>query len=172
MRNKSKIVNHLVNLVTTAPSETQSLGQVIGSSLPKPFVVGIDGPLGSGKTCLVQGIAKGLGVPADTLVTSPAYTLVQEYSVEDQTFIHIDFYRLDDLTPDDYFLFEELFRNPNRMIVVEWSSKFLPDLISDFLQISIDRGDETNHRCLNFFSDSEPYFALLHELRHYAKSCP
>ncbi len=160
----------MVELLTSDPSETRSLGRMIGPSLPIPSVVGIDGPLGSGKTCLAQGIAEGVGVHSDTHVTSPAYTLVQEYSLDDFSLVHIDFYRLHALTLNDYVLFEELFENTGHIIVVEWASKFLHDLVSGFLQVSISKSTHSKQRLLNFFSDSGLYFPLIKELQDYANS--
>jgi len=170
-RNTTKNIA-LVNLETTAPSETRSLGRRLGELLPTPSIVGIDGPLGVGKTCLVQGVAEGLGIPSTTLITSPAYTLVQEYPLHDRCIIHADFYRLDALAIHDFVLFEELFANPHHVILVEWASKFLSDLASSFLTISISKGADENHRILNFFSDSGLYFPLLKDLQAHANSNP
>ena len=109
---------------------------MIGTWLPNSSVVALDGQLGVGKTCFAQGVAQGLGVSANTQVTSPAYTLVQEYPIESRKLIHIDFYRLNLLTSSDYMLMVELFDHPENIILVEWASKFLRELTSEFLQIT------------------------------------
>ena len=160
----------LVDLVTRTPSATQSLGYQIGTWLPNPSVVGLNGPLGAGKTCFVQGVAQGLGVPSDTHVTSPAYTLIQEYPIGDRTLIHIDFYRLSTLTGADRMLFEELFQNPKHTIVVEWASKFLSELAPEFLIISILKGPDKNLRSFRISSNVPRYEQLLKKLSEYANT--
>lgn len=158
----------MVNLVTSSPSKTQSLGRLIGSWLPNPSVLGLDGPLGAGKTCFVQGLAQGLGIPATTPVVSPAYTLTQEYPLGDLTLIHIDFYRLEKLTDGDYMLFQELFDNPNHILVVEWASKFLFELVTEFLQVSISKREDQNLRNFSISSNSPRYLEVLNNLSMHA----
>lgn len=64
--------------ITSSPAETRALGAELGRALPAGAVVALDGELGTGKTCFVQGLAEGLGV-ADP-VTSPTYALLQTYA--------------------------------------------------------------------------------------------
>lgn len=160
----------LIDLVTFSPSKTHSLGHLIGTWLPSPSVVGLDGPLGAGKTCFVQGVAQGLGIPADVHVISPAYTLIHEYPVRGRILIHIDFYRLSSLKNTDRMLFEELFQNPNHTIVVEWASKFLSEFAPEFLLIHISKGAEKNLRNFHISSDAPRYRQLLKNLSEYANS--
>lgn len=154
----------MVHLLTSSPAETRSVGRLVGSLLPPCSIIGLDGPLGVGKTCFAQGLALEVGVPSSTHVTSPAYTLIQEYPLDQLTFIHIDFYRLDTLALGDYVLFEELFEKPNQIILVEWASKFIDDFTSDALRIMMKHTTDMNQRSLNFFSDSPKYFPLLRQL--------
>jgi len=160
----------LVNLVTYSPDETRSLGHLIGSCLPNPSILGLDGSLGAGKTCLVQGIARGLGISLNTQVISPAYTLVQEYPITQHSLIHIDFYRLETLNSIDRMLFEEIFENSSHIIVAEWASKFLSELATDFLQISICPGSDQNHRNFRISSDSGIYTQVLRQISGYANT--
>ncbi len=160
----------MVDLVTSSPSETQSLGRLIGGWLPKSSILGLDGPLGAGKTCFVQGLARGLGIPSTTHVTSPAYTLVQEYPLGSCTLVHIDFYRLSTLTNADFMLFQELFENPNHIVVVEWASKFLSELVPEFLRISISLGQDENLRNFRMSSTSPRYVELLNKLSNHANT--
>ncbi len=162
----------MVDLVTSSPSETQSLGLRIGSWLPDSSILGLDGPLGAGKTCFVQGLAQGLGIPPSTHVVSPAYTLIQEYPLNGQTLVHIDFYRLETLTDGDYMLFQELFENPSHILVVEWASKFLHKLATGFLQISISPGQDPNLRNFSISSTSPHYRELLNKLSTHANPAP
>ncbi len=163
---------NLVTLVSSSSAETQSLGHLIAGWLPPWSIVGLDGPLGSGKTCFVQGIALGLGVPSYVQVTSPAYTLVQEYPINHRTLIHIDFYRLNSLTSNDYCLFEELFANPDHIIMVEWASKFMSKFTSECLNVSISPELDSSQRSILITSDSPAYEDLLEKLSHHANAHP
>ena len=79
---------------TTTPEETELLGQQLGRLLFPGAVIGLEGDLGAGKTCLVKGIARGLGFDADEIV-SPTFTLIAEHYREEITLYHIDLYRLE-----------------------------------------------------------------------------
>jgi tRNA threonylcarbamoyladenosine biosynthesis protein TsaE len=80
-------------LVTTSPEETIGLGQRLGALLGLGDVVALTGTLGSGKTCFTKGLALGLGVPPDTVITSASFALVNEYQGRCR-FFHMDLYRL------------------------------------------------------------------------------
>ncbi|MDR0322876.1 MAG: tRNA (adenosine(37)-N6)-threonylcarbamoyltransferase complex ATPase subunit type 1 TsaE, partial [Treponema sp.] len=79
------------SLVSNSPEETFALGQNIASLLSPGSVVALKGTLGSGKTCLAKGIARGLGIT--DIITSPTYTIISEYPAS-TTLFHIDAYRL------------------------------------------------------------------------------
>ena len=98
--------------------ETRRLGTELGRLLEGGDVVALSGELGAGKTCLVQGLALGLGVPPEVPVTSPTFTLVKEY-VGRVPIHHVDVYRLErvqeviDLGLDDLV-------DPDGVLFVEW----------------------------------------------------
>ena len=79
-------------------SSTQSLGRLIGAAAQPGDVIAVEGTLGSGKTSLAQGVATGLGVPADHYVNSPTFAIMQVHPGR-IPFYHIDLYRLGD--PDE-----------------------------------------------------------------------
>ncbi len=79
-----------------SPQETERLGQALGQVLEGGLVIGLIGPLGAGKTTLVRGLARGMGL--SDRVTSPTFTLVNEYGgrePDQPRLIHVDVYRLD-----------------------------------------------------------------------------
>ena len=78
---------------TTSASETFNLGEIVGRTISRPQVITLTGDLGSGKTVFVQGLARGLGVPEEYYVTSPSYTLINEYPGRLRLY-HADLYRL------------------------------------------------------------------------------
>jgi tRNA threonylcarbamoyladenosine biosynthesis protein TsaE len=112
-----------------------AIGEKIAAGLGKGSVVALKGGLGAGKTCLVKGIARGLGIREE--VTSPTYTIVSEYAAGKLPFYHIDAYRLggdDDfqaLGGDEYVYGEGI-------AVIEWSDRIPESIPRSALRISID----------------------------------
>jgi tRNA threonylcarbamoyl adenosine modification protein YjeE len=97
-----------IEITTCSDAETRYLGQKIGVLLSQGLTVALTGDLGSGKTCLVQGLAEGLNVPDHYPVTSPSYTLMNEYPGR-LTLYHVDLYRIDDPSDcDDIGLYDIL----------------------------------------------------------------
>ena len=104
--------------------ETLQIGEKIGQKIHPPRVILLYGELGSGKTVLVRGLAQGLGVKDPTLVRSPSFTLVNQYTGAEGTIYHIDFYRLEG--PKDFFSIglEEILASYS-IIIIEWAEKLL-----------------------------------------------
>ncbi len=78
---------------TTSPEATEDLAMRLGRLLPPGTLVRLEGDLGAGKTCLTRGLARGLEVPVDEPVTSPTYTLLNQYQGR-MPLHHFDLYRL------------------------------------------------------------------------------
>lgn len=97
--------------------EMLKYGQKLGKTLKAPLVLELLGDVGTGKTTLTRGIAKGLGVKAD--VTSPSFTLSKEYNGENYRLVHYDFYRLNDpgIMAEDLV---EAISDPKTVTIVEW----------------------------------------------------
>jgi tRNA threonylcarbamoyladenosine biosynthesis protein TsaE len=124
----------LTEFVSAAPEETLRLGERIARRLRPGSVVALRGGLGSGKTCLTKGIARGMGI-AETL-TSPSYTIISEYR-GDVPLYHIDAYRL---AGDDDFEQTggmELIGG-NGIAVIEWSERIPRSLPDDAITVSIE----------------------------------
>jgi tRNA threonylcarbamoyladenosine biosynthesis protein TsaE len=124
----------LTELVSSAPEETQALGERLARRLSPGAVVALRGGLGSGKTCLTKGIACGLGVRET--VTSPTYTIISEYS-GDLPLYHIDAYRL---AGDDDFESTgapELLGG-NGVAVIEWSERIPRSLPEGAITVTIE----------------------------------
>lgn len=119
--------------------QTLALGKWIGEKLPLGSVVGLDGALGAGKTWMAKGIVDGIGSNETSLVKSPAYNLVHEYGSIGNTplVFHMDFYRLGTLSPSDAMLFGEILDRTDAICLVEWASRFLSDLVPDFLSVTL-----------------------------------
>ncbi len=122
-----------VRLVSRGPAGTQRLGSSIGTLLKPGDVVLLEGPLGAGKTCLVKGLALGLGVCADTVVQSPSFTLVNQYQGR-HTLYHADLYRLSHPSElAELGLWEA--SGTGGVVVIEWASRFPEEMPKDHLAI-------------------------------------
>ena len=120
--------NSQFQIRTRTVQETQKLGKTIGQRIKFPLVIGLSGDLGSGKTAFVQGLAEGLEVPGEYYITSPTFTLVNEYPGR-LPLIHIDLYRLDGILDFEDIGLDELIYD-QAVIAIEWAEKMshqLPD---------------------------------------------
>ena len=129
-----------MEFTTHSPAETEQLGQKLGQLLPAGTVIAYRGDLGAGKTAFTRGLARGLGC-ADR-VTSPTYTIVNEYLSGRLPLFHFDMYRLassDDLFDigwEDYLL-------RGGVCAVEWSEN-VADAMEDAIYVKIEKtGEET-----------------------------
>ena len=106
-------------IITSSPEETKKLGEKIAQSFYPGQVVAMFGPLGSGKTCLTQGICSGLGVK--DFVVSPSFVLINEYQGKYKVY-HIDLFRLEKLSEIINLGYEEYFYGDG-ICIVEWAEK-------------------------------------------------
>lgn len=134
-----------LKLISRSPEQTQRLGTRLGELAESGDVFLLTGNLGSGKTCLTQGVAWGLGVKEYAF--SPSFVIIREYHGR-LTLYHIDFYRLErseeiaDLGLDEYLCGEGV-------CVVEWADKGIAALPDEYLLID-----------LSYLSDTERAISL------------
>jgi tRNA threonylcarbamoyladenosine biosynthesis protein TsaE len=102
---------------TASPAETESLGAELAAALKDGDVVLVRGELGAGKTTLVRGAARALGVSEQ--VTSPTFSIGHRYRAADVTVSHLDLYRLGALEEEDPALLED-YLGRGRIAFVEW----------------------------------------------------
>lgn len=109
-----------MEFISQSPAETESLGERWGRDAQSGLVVALSGDLGAGKTQLVRGFARGLGV--STRVHSPTFTLVNEYTGGRLKLFHLDLYRLE--TPEQvHGAGIEEFLQPDGVAVIEWAER-------------------------------------------------
>lgn len=128
-----------MRVTSRSAEETRALGERLGARLGKSDVVACVGALGAGKTCFLQGLARGLGVQTD--VTSPTFVLVNEYEGRLRVY-HVDAYRTTSLTELVDIGIEEMLHGDG-VTVVEWADKLLPLLPARAITVTISGlGDE------------------------------
>ncbi len=106
--------------ISRSPRETESLGEQWGREARRGWVIALSGDLGAGKTQLVRGLARGLGVTAR--VHSPTFTLVNEYGGGRLRLFHLDLYRLETAEQIRGAGLEE-FLQPEGVAVIEWAER-------------------------------------------------
>src|SRR5438067_11377123 len=103
---------------TQTELETAAIGRALAASLSAGDVVLLYGDLGAGKTAFVKGLAEGLGAPRDE-VSSPTFTLMQEYRGGHLTLFHVDLYRLEDPREIDDLGLDEI--AVDGLLAIEWA---------------------------------------------------
>jgi tRNA threonylcarbamoyladenosine biosynthesis protein TsaE len=128
-------MTELERAVTTAgPEETEALGARLGRAARGGELLGLVGDLGAGKTCLVRGLAAGLGIDPDT-VHSPTFVIATEYRGGRLPLHHVDLYRFDAPLTDALFLREALYGAG--VAAVEWFERLLPAAGDQFLLLTL-----------------------------------
>ena len=110
-----------ITMTSNSPQETMELGRRMGAQLRGGEVFAICGPLGSGKTHLIKGIAAGAGAQDRESVTSPTFVLVNQYASRFDLY-HIDAYRLDSVADFERLGFDD-FCYPESVVLIEWADK-------------------------------------------------
>lgn len=121
-------------VVSRSPEETRVVGERLGARLPPGAVVACTGELGAGKTCFLQGLARGLGVTGE--VTSPTFVLINQYRGRLPVY-HLDAYRTGSLTELLELGLDEILDGPG-VTVIEWADKLLPLLPARTIHVRIE----------------------------------
>ena len=116
--------------------ETLQLGEKLSQKLKPQSIVLLDGPIGAGKTSFVQGIAKGLAITEQ--ITSPTFALSHHYNSGKIPLIHLDLYRLENISSakEIFFSEEEEALQSKAILIVEWPG-LIEELIENFWKIKI-----------------------------------
>jgi tRNA threonylcarbamoyladenosine biosynthesis protein TsaE len=125
-----------VQLVSHGTIDTQALGEQFGRLLEAGDIVCLSGELGSGKTVLAKGLAKGLGVAHERAVRSPSFVLIQCYQGRVPVY-HVDLYRLDGPTDIVDIGLRELLGGDG-VAIIEWADKLAALLPLDRLDITLE----------------------------------
>ena len=148
-----------LEIVSRSPEETQALGQKLGEMSKENDVLLLAGELGAGKTCLVQGLARGLGIREHTL--SPSFVILRTYQGR-LTLYHLDFYRLEEKEVLDLGL--EDYLSAGGITVVEWAERGKRLWPEEYLLISLGFVSE-NQRHIRFESRGKRYEERIEALK-------
>ena len=159
--------NNEFNITSDCLHDTQEIGSFLGNSSESGFNYFLTGNLGSGKTCLTQGILKGLGY--DGYVHSPTFVLMTEYECRLPIY-HIDLYRLTDQGQIDDLMLDEQLESGENVNIIEWADKSAS--LNNIPHIKINL-KSTNHngRILNISTDFEMYYKVIYSMQHLDLEC-
>ena len=131
--------------ISHSAAETESLGETWGREAKRGLVIALSGDLGAGKTQLVKGIARGLGIT--TRVHSPTFTLVNIYTGGRLSLFHLDLYRLETMEQILSAGLEEYLR-PDGVAVIEWAERMTNDefRMTNLRRVKIEILSETERR--------------------------
>ena len=119
-----------IEKITNSEEETVELATTLARSLKFPAVVTLTGDLGAGKTVFSRGFARALGVQGP--ISSPTFTIVQEYEIEGGTLYHMDLYRISSDEEAISFGIEEFLNDKSAINLIEWPQRLtwlLPDSV-------------------------------------------
>ena len=131
----------MYKIKTNSEVETIELGKKIASQLKKGMIVVLTGDLGSGKTKLTEGILTYFGLQDE--ISSPTFTIVNEYNTENLNIYHFDVYRLADI--DEFIAIggEEYFEKG--ACIIEWGEQIEDILPTDYIKITFSRNEESEN---------------------------
>ena len=137
--------------ITNSPEETEQIAANLAQTLLPGTVIAYEGDLGAGKTAFTRGLAKGLGVT--DIVTSPTYTIVNEYLTGKMPLFHFDMYRLNS-SDDLWDIGWEDYLDRGGICAVEWSEN-VADAIENALRVRIEKLDENMRKITIDKGDSQ-----------------
>ncbi|MBM3861260.1 MAG: tRNA (adenosine(37)-N6)-threonylcarbamoyltransferase complex ATPase subunit type 1 TsaE [Verrucomicrobia bacterium] len=130
-------------IISHSPTETFECGRHLAEKLGAGSVIALMGDLGAGKTCLVKGIARGLGIAKE--VTSPTFTLIHEYRGGRLPLYHVDLYRLDTVAAAISIGIEEYLPGEG-VTVIEWAEKIESLLPPGTMRLRLTQVADTTRR--------------------------
>lgn len=116
-------------VISSSPQTTALMGAALGRLLQPGDVVCLTGPLGAGKTCLIQGVVRGLHPEGSYPVRSPSFTIISEYPGPSVPIYHVDLFRIEDPAGASEIGLEEIFGSEGYCII-EWADR-CPDWLPE-----------------------------------------
>ncbi len=138
-------LSNSIDITTNSPSETIEFGRKLGSKLKGGEVIALCGPLGSGKTHLIKGIAAGAGAQDSKHINSPTFVIVNEYTGRLDIY-HIDAYRLDSVSEFETLGFDD-FCYEHSVVLIEWADKIESALKGiDYIRIKLEHAGKSTRQ--------------------------
>ena len=135
-----------IEVISDSPEMTQTVAEKYAQSINSPVVISLVGDLGAGKTTFTKGFCKGLGI--DDLVTSPTFTIMNDYTSGRMPLYHFDMYRLGSKEEAEELGFAEYFdlRKLKGISIVEWAENVKGLLPALYVEIVFTKIDENKRK--------------------------
>jgi tRNA threonylcarbamoyladenosine biosynthesis protein TsaE len=161
-------MTHPLTITTSSAEQTFQLGQIAGRLIDTGTIITLVGDLGSGKTAFVQGLARGMDVPSSYYITSPTYTLINDYPGR-LPFYHVDLYRLATCADIEEIGLHDILSGPV-VTAIEWADRLDDSALGNHLAIRIQITDgDIRHFFLTAYG--RPNEILLKEIQKSIKEC-
>ena len=149
-------------MTSRSPEDTVKLGEAVGRVVTGRLIIALIGNLGSGKTVFVQGLARGLAVPKGFMITSPSYTLINEYPGRVPLF-HADLYRLSSaMDIESTGLLDTM--DVHGVLAVEWADRIQGESLQEDMIIRFDI-KEDDIRVITLTASGQTGLYLLRDLK-------
>ena len=135
-----------IKIISNSAEQTFEIARHIGEKAKDGDLFALSGELGSGKTCFTKGLALGLGVSAEYQITSPTFTLINEYPARCKLY-HFDVYRLNGYSEFEDLGYEEYFAGDG-VVVIEWAEKIAKLIPRDGIFINFEYVDENSRKMI------------------------
>ena len=132
-------------MISHSEEETFRIGKELAESLAIPAHVLLYGELGAGKTSLARGLAAGFGLENPDDVSSPTFTLINEYRGSVKIY-HIDLYRIETGHLDEGLGLDEIFDDPRAAVIVEWAERLGDDPAPGAVKVLLEYLDQDSRR--------------------------
>ncbi len=146
------MITRIMNTVSV--EETMEIGRKIGKKIGQGMTICLTGDLGTGKTHFAKGLAEGLGITDN--ITSPTFTIVNEYHEGRIPFYHLDVYRVNDIDEILQVGFEEYVYGQG-VTLIEWADMIEPILPDEFIHVKIEKTQNENERKITLKSFGRDY---------------
>ena len=152
----------LFKIESKSAEQTFDIGFAVGQKAGEGDVFALSGELGAGKTCFTAGLARGLDVSEDYTITSPTFTLINEYPGRCRLY-HFDVYRLNRVDELDDLGYEE-YVSGKGVVAIEWAEKITSALPPDTVMINFKYADE-NRRIISFSGPQKKVWNLVRDIK-------
>jgi len=161
---------HTLDFISHSPEQTHRFGARLGALVQAGDLVCLEGELGTGKTCLTQGIGEGMGIAE--AITSPSFTLIAEHRPPSAgpMLYHVDLYRLTAPSADAWAIGLESYLQGDGVCVLEWADRLRKALPALRLWITLRHVGEAK-RGLTMVASGARYDELLRQFRESAFGC-
>ena len=156
-----------LEILSKSSQATIDLGKKFSKILRGGDIIIFSGELGGGKTTFISGLAGGLGIKEN--LSSPSFTILNQYNAGKLKLVHIDFYRLDGIDEFDNIGLDDHIYDDSSILCIEWGEKIKQYIKKDYLTISfnyiIEDEDSMNRRIIRFSSSNNHWDKKLNILK-------